>query len=163
MQSVKASQPNQMFRSYRPLFLSILFVLLVGAGLYAASLYVASRGETSPQELVVISQETLAKQYGLGVNLVAVTAAGGMVDLRLQILDAEKAKAFLEDPANMPALSVGDDVVLRVNEEGAMQDIQFENGKSIFVLYPNAQNIVKTGVPVSLQFGDLLVGPIPAK
>ena len=163
MQTAKASQPNQNLKSYQPLFLSILFALLVGLGLYAANLYIVSRGKTASPEMRVISQETLREQYGLGVNLVAVTAAGGMVDVRLQIIDGEKAKAFLQDPANLPALSVGDDVVLRVDEEGVLQDIQFENGKSIFILFPNAQNAVKSGVPVSLQFGEVQVEPIPAK
>jgi hypothetical protein len=49
---------------------------------------------------------------------------------------------------------VGTDVVLRTAEDVAKQEIQFENGKSIFVLYPNNQNAVKTGDTVTLVFGS---------
>jgi hypothetical protein len=116
----------------------------------------------SPQ-MTTISQSALEEDYGLRVQLLAVTAAGGMVDLRLQIVDAEKAKAFLEDPANFPALRVGNDVDLRVSEDIAEQGIQFENGKSIFVLYPNTQNVLKSGDPVNIDFGDHQLEAIEAQ
>jgi len=92
-----------------------------------------------------------------------VTAAGGLIDLRLQIVDAEKAKSFLKDPINFPALRLEDDVFLRVSEDVAKQGIQYENGKSIFVLYPNAQNVIKSGDPVTIVFGDLQLEATQAK
>ena len=58
---------------------------------------------------------------------------------------------------------MGDDVVLRTAEDVAKQEIQFENGKSIFVLYPNNQNVVKSGDPVTIVFGDLQVEAIEAQ
>jgi hypothetical protein len=58
---------------------------------------------------------------------------------------------------------VGNDLVLRTSQDAAEQDIQFENGKTIFLLYPNAQNIVKPGDPVNIVLGDLQVEAIQAK
>jgi len=56
-----------------------------------------------PPGMTMISQSALEEQYGLHVNLVAVTAAGGLVDLRLKILDGEKAKSLLGDPKHFPS------------------------------------------------------------
>lgn len=139
----------------------LVVVLLVG--------FLAYRRAQKPEapveshQITTISQDTLAGDYGLRVQLVAVTAAGGLIDLRLQIVDAEKAKSFLKDPINFPALRLEDDVFLRVSEDVAKQGIQYENGKSIFLLYPNAQNVVKPGDPVTIVFGDLQVEAIKAQ
>lgn len=141
----------------------ILVVVALLIGFFAYRGAQKSGAPAEPQETTIISQDELEADYGLQVQLVAVTAVGGLVDVRLQIVDAGKAKALLEDQANFPSLLVGDDVVLQVSGDIAEQGIQFENGKSIYVLYPNAQSTVKSGDPVILQFGDLQVEAIPAK
>jgi len=149
------------FSSNKFLLLAIILVVLLTLGLYG---YNAFRASQPPQAgTVTITQGVLEENYGLRVQLVAVTAAGGLVDLRLQIVDADKAKALLEDPTNLPALKVGDDVVLRTSEAAAEQDIQFENGKSIFVMYPNTGDVLKPGDPVNIIFGDLQLEAIQSK
>jgi hypothetical protein len=30
-------------------------------------------------------------------------------------------------------------------------------------MFPNAQNVIKPGMPVSIRFGDILVGPMNAR
>jgi len=148
--------------SNKYLLLAIILVILLALGLYS---YNAFRAASQPQQAgtVTITQGVLEENYGLRVQLVAVTAAGGLVDLRLQIVDAEKAKALLEDSANLPALRVGDGVILRTSEAAAKQDIQFENGKSIFVMYPNSGDALKPGDPVNIIFGDLQLEAIQSK
>jgi len=149
------------FSSNKFLLLAIILVVLLALGLYG---YKAFRTSQPPQAgTVTITQGVLEENYGLRVQLVAVTAAGGLVDLRLQIVDAEKAKALLEDSANLPALRVGDGVILRTSEAAAEQDIQFEDGKSIFVMYPNSGNALKPGDPVNIIFGDLQLEAIQSK
>jgi len=155
-----ATGDNTFLNKYLVPVLIGVVLLLVG--------FLAYRGAQKPEAsagspvITTLSQSALEEQVGLRVQLVAVTAVGGLVDLRLQIVDAEKAQAFLGDPVNFPALRAGNDVVLRTSDDGAEQDIQYENGKSIFFLFPNAQNAVKPGDPVTLVFGDLQVEPIPA-
>jgi len=152
---------RRQFSSNKVLLLGILLVILLAFGLYA---YNSFRACQPPQAgTVTITHAALEENYGLRVQLVAVTAAGGLVDLRLQIVDAEKAKAFLEDRANLPALRVRDDVVLRTSEDAAAQDIQYEDGKSIFVMYPNSGDTLKSGDPVNIIFGDLQLEAIQSK
>lgn len=161
MIDAKTKMMRRQFSSNKPLMVTIILIVLLALGLYG---YNAFRAFQAPQAgSVTITQSTLEENYGLRVQLVAVTAAGGLVDLRLQILDAEKAKAFLDDSANFPALRAGDDVVLRTTEDAAAQDIQFENGKSIFIMFPNSGNILKPGDPVNIIFGDLQLETIQSK
>ena len=111
-----------------------------------------------------ISQADLEEQYGLRVRLVAATAGGGMVDVRLKIIDAEKAKTLLQDPKNFPALWIADsDITLGIPDETRSQEIKFEKDNIIFILFPNAHGVVKPGTPVSLVFGDIRMEPVVAK
>jgi hypothetical protein len=113
---------------------------------------------------MLITQSMLEEQYGLRVNLVAVTAAGGLVDLRLKFVDAEKARSLLQDPKNFPALWIADGGVrLDAPEDVKAKEIQFEKDGNVFLMYPNAGDVVKPGVAVTVVFGDLQVEPIAAK
>lgn len=162
MQSIKARAVPSQTRSNKLLILVVVFVVLGAIGLVSYLAFNQTKLQSPPQAAQVVSVGKLGEQYGLGVNLIAVTAVGGMVDLRLEIIDAEKAKTFLEDKANFPKLQVEDNV-LQISEDIASQPIEFENGKSIFVLYPNAQNAVKPGDLVTILFGDIQTEAIQSK
>ena len=163
MIDAKTKPMGRQSSSNKSLMAAIILVFLLTLGLYGYNAFRAI--QPSQPGTVSITQSALEENYGLRVQLVAVTAAGGLVDLRLQIVDAEKAKAFLDDQTNFPALRVGDDVVLRTSEDAvaAAQDIQIENGKSIFIMFPNSGNTLKPGDPVNVVFGDLQLETIQSK
>jgi hypothetical protein len=161
MIEAKTKSMRSSFSLNKYLLFAIIMVILLAFGFYD---YNTSQRFNTPQAVVTtITQSNLEKNYGLRVQLLAVTAAGGFVDLRLQIVDASKAQALLKDNANLPALKISDDVVLRTSEDAAEQDIQFENGKSIFVMYANSGNILKPGDPVNIIFGNLQLETINSK
>jgi len=140
----------------------LVFILLVGLLAYRSM----NKPESGviPSGMTEVSQSMLEEKYGLRVNLIAVTAAGGLVDVRLKIVDGEKAKSLLQDPNNFPALWIADgDVTLIVPEENRAQEIKFENNANLFVMVPNARNMVKPGTPVVVRFGEIQVEPITAK
>ena len=146
--------------------LLFVFILIgfLGIGLYANNVFKAFQPSSLPRGTTVISQSLLEEKYGLRVNLVAVTAAGGMVDLRLKIIDGEKAKSLLQDKKNFPVLVASDGKTqLNVSEETKSQEIKFENGVDIFLLFPNAGNAVKPGASVTLMFCDTALEPIDAR
>jgi hypothetical protein len=147
--------------SNKYLLLAIILVIVLAVGFYGYNAFRAS--QSSHVGTTTITQSALEENYGLRVQLLAVTAAGGLVDLRFQIVDADKAQAFLDDPENIPALLVGEDVVLQTSLDAAQQDIQYENGKSIFVMYPNLGNVLNSGDPATIIFGDLQLETIQAK
>jgi hypothetical protein len=164
MQNVNARPTIPLIQSNKSFPIAvILVVVLMVIGISTYNAFRAAQVQPLPQTATVLSQPMLAEQYGLGVNLVAVTAAGGMVDLRLKITDSQKAKALLGDQANFPTLRASNGVVLQAAQDIASQPIKFEDGGNIFVLYPNGQNAVKSGDPVTIVFGGIQVEPIPAK
>ena len=164
MESVNARQANLSFQSFKPTLIALILMIVLGSGLYAFNkMNKGSQASAGSPATSVISLQTLEEEYGLGVNLVAVTAAGGMVDLRLRISDSQKAKALLGDQANFPKLRASNGLVLQASEDVAAQPVKFEDDGNIFVLYMNAQNAVKPGDPVNIVFGDLQVEAIQTR
>jgi hypothetical protein len=109
----------------------------------------------------MISAKDLAELYGLRVTLIGVTAGGGLVDLRFKILDAQKAMKLLENHDNMPALiPAGSQVRLGIP---GVHGAEYETGKVYYMLYGNANGIVRPGTPVSVAFGNLVLEPITAQ
>ena len=143
----------------------VLVVVLASVALVGLLACTAlSRRAAAPPGATLISQSTLEEQYGLRVNLLAVTAAGGMVDLRLKVLDAVKARLLLQDSKRNPALFVpGQGVILTAPEGSQAQDSALENGGIIYFMFPNVRNAIKPGAPVTVTFGDVALEPIPAK
>ena len=149
--AVMQSRPNKI--------VPVAIILIV---LIAASLVLFRSYQSKPSAATVISQSALEEKYGLRVNLIAVTGAGGFVDVRLKIVDGEKAKLLLTDANNFPALMIGD-IVLNAPEDTKSQKMRFENNAGMFIMYPNSGNAVKTGTPVTILFGDTALEPITAR
>jgi hypothetical protein len=167
MQAMKADRTNKIPQpKITNLFIpgAFILIILIILALYVTNAFKAFQAASLPQAAVSISPGVLEKQYGLRVNLLAVTAAGGMVDLRLKMLDGEKAKTLLQDKKNFPSLLVQDgNIMLKASEDTSNQEIKFENNGGLFLLFPNTANAVKPGSNVILVFGDLQVEPIIAK
>jgi len=102
------------------------------------------------------SFQALEGQYGVQVSQIAVTAMGSIVDVRLKVLDVDKANTLLEDHA---ALLVGDTLILAPN----MHRHTLKQGKPYIVFYPNQQQLIQPGTPVNLVFGDILSEPVGVK
>lgn len=156
-QTLKSSRATIQPISNKFLFLIIVLIVLLGIGLYTSNTLKALRPAAA-----TISQSALEDKYGLRVSLVAVTAAGGMVDLRLNVVDAEKATALLQNKKNFPRLLVNGRV-LDVAEETKSQELKLEDNGSLFLLFPNAGNAVKPGTSVTLLFGEIALEPIEAR
>ena len=110
-----------------------------------------------------ISESTLEQEYGLRVTRIGVTAAGGMIDFRLQVLDAGKARPLLTDPARLPSLVVPDGGATLTNPGSTDPDMQIEDGRVFFVLFPNTGSAVQPGTSVIVAFGDLRLEPMTAQ
>jgi hypothetical protein len=163
MQNSKAGRVAAQPLSSRFLFVAILLLVVLGFGLYTNNVFKAFQPSRS-QDARQISQGLLETKYGLRVNLIAVTAAGGMVDVRLQVVEAEKAKALLQDKKNFPTLLVdGTSTRLNASEDTKSQEIKLEDGGNLFLLFPNAGNAVRPGASVTLLFGDTAVESLPVK
>ena len=132
--------------------------------------FFAYRALSSPQTATTdessaayVSPSVLEERYGLGVRLIGVTAGGGMIDFRLKILDPEKARGFLEVPANLPRLIVAESGEALMGTEELDEDVSWEEGGILFILFSNTNGTIKPGTPVIVEFGDVQLEPILAQ
>lgn len=117
------------------------------------------RADTTP-----ISRDALVKRYGIRLNLVAVTASGGLVNLRFTITDAKKAKRIFTNAGVMPTVVAEDSgVVLVAHHAGHHAKVTPLTGASYFVLIGNAGGAVQRGVPVSVLFNTVRVEHVTAE
>lgn len=125
----------------------LVLPLLLVAGLTALSLtYFADPLNAEP-----VSADTLAEDYGIRVDLVAVTAAGGAVDVRFTVLDADKAGHLLHDDETLPVLIVNaDNLVIRLRSVHRHNDPAVLDRASYFMLYPNPGGHVQAGSEISV-------------
>jgi hypothetical protein len=162
--TISPVQANRSPRSRRGMIalLSIAVIVIIAALLaYQSS---ANRSSTAAPAINAISASVLAARHGLRVNLIAVTAAGGLVDVRLKVLDAEKAKALLKIPQNFPALKVGSsDITLTASEDSRAQVDSLKDDGLIMILFPNTGSSVKSGNSVNMMFGDMQLESIVAR
>jgi hypothetical protein len=100
-----------------------------------------------------ITQDTFQEEYGMQVGRAALTFRDGIVDVRMKVLDPEKAEQLLED--GHFALLVGDTLIPSPHVSRHML-----KNRTIIVLFPNQKNIVKSGTPVSIVFENLRVVPV---
>ncbi len=145
------------------LLIGLLLGLLV---LFGFIINRATRGSgTSQTAGELLSEQALAERYGIQVNLIAVTAAGGLVDIRLKILDAEKARLLLQESIDVPKLRIGEDEALLTGPEDAADQIlnTLEDEGIIFLMYPNVAGVLAPGKLVTVQFGDIWLEPVPAQ
>jgi hypothetical protein len=100
-----------------------------------------------------LNQETLKEEYGMEVSRAALTFRDGIVDVRMKVLDPEKADPLIED--GHFALLVGNTLIPAPHIHRHML-----KNKTIIVFFPNLQKIVKSGTPVSIVFENLRVEPV---
>ena len=164
MQAVKTNRtPVPQNSTNRFISIGIILSILIIGILYVNNVSRAFQVTASPNGTGVISQEALEEKYGLRVNLIAVTAAGGFVDVRLKIVDGEKLKLLLSDKNNFPTLTNKQGVVLSAPEDIKSQKIEFISGGNLFIMYPNSGNAIQHDTPVTVLFGNIAVEPINAK
>lgn len=142
---------------------AIILSFLIIIGLYISNAYSAFQVASLPKGTVVISPIEFEEKYGLRVNLVAVTAAGGFVDVRIKIVDGQKSKLLLADKQNFPTIYTEQGVVISAPEETKSQEIEFISGGNLFIIYPNSGNAINPETPVTILFGDLALEPITAR
>jgi hypothetical protein len=93
--------------------------------------------------------------WGVRVAHLAVTADGGLVEMRFLVLDSDRALAMMQDLANVPILRVeGTDVTIR---SAALMTAKHSVavGRTGFMLYRNTKGSIKPGTSVSVIFGEL--------
>lgn len=106
-----------------------------------------------------ISFATLEDEYGVQVSLAAVSMMDSIVDVRLKIVNPDKAHALL---MNQAALLVGEEELILAPHMHSHNGGRLKAGKMYIMFFPTGQ-IVSSGSRVSLVFGPVRVEPFEVK
>ena len=112
----------------------------------------------------------IEERSGERFTQVGITTDGGMVDLRYQVLDPDKAMALMsmsmaEADANpaAPKLIIEQDGTEIANSE-VMSMKQLPEANYIqFILYANPRGLLKPGMQVTIVVGDLRLAHVPVQ
>ena len=105
----------------------------------------------------VVTEAGLAARSGVVITQVAVTGAGGLVDVRFEVVEPNRA-ATVHDPATPPAIIdeqtglVVHDLFMDHSHTGA-----FKAGVTYYYVFTNPQNRVRRGSEVTVLLGGVAV------
>jgi hypothetical protein len=93
----------------------------------------------------------LEEKYGVQVSLVANSMMGSIVDVRLKVVDPDKAHALLQ---NQAALLLNQESLVLAPHMHSHGSTRLKVGKIFTIFFP-AQQIIHPGSSVSLVFGPV--------
>jgi len=111
----------------------------------------------------VVDAAALESATGIRVTLVAVTADGGLVDLRFTVVDQAKASHLMHDPSTMPSLYVERSGRVLSPSHPLAHKVTVLDGATYFLFYPNAGGAIQNGTSVSVIVDGLRTAPIVAQ
>jgi hypothetical protein len=100
----------------------------------------------------------LEERYGVQVSLVAVSMIDSIVDVRLKVIDPQKAAELLK---NQAALLVDQQALVLAPHQHHHGSIQRD--KIHFLFFPTQNGTVQTGSAVSLVFGSVRVETVTVR
>lgn len=118
--------------------------------------HVASLEDVCSTPLTSFSE--LESRYGVQVSLIASSMVDTVIDVRLKVIDPEKAAVLLK---NQAALLVGQEALILAPHQHHHGSIQRD--KIHFMFFPTQNNTVHTGSVVSLVFGAVRVEPVTVR
>ena len=139
-------------------------VLLLSIGFLTIFQWYSQRSDPRMHNVVQITSQYLAQEYGLQVSLIGVTMMDSSIDLRFRVLDANKAARLLDDPTKKLVLIVENDENMIIQPVHLTRHQLMLNDGGVFnMFFPNVKNAIHSGTPVNLVFGDMKLGPLSAQ
>ena len=158
------SSDNLLFRYALP-FASILLVAAIGLSTqqWDAAFKLAYGHHVGSLDQVCSTPPTtlaeLEEKYGVQVSLVATSMMGSIVDVRIKVIDSDKALALLQ---NQSALLVNQQALILAPHMHAHSNSRLRAGKIFTIFFPT-QRLIIAGSQVSLVFGPVRVEPVTVK
>jgi hypothetical protein len=142
-----------------------LIALLLVLGALARELWPRpERGVDVRTGTTAVTAKGMAARRGIDVTLIGLTAAGGLVDFRYQVVDPDKANPMIHDLGLFPKVieeSTGATLAMRSLPHNHKKELEF--GGTYFFLLPNAHNALHRGSRVTLVIGDARLEHIVVK
>ena len=110
-----------------------------------------------------VTEDGLVEKIGVRIVYVAVTGDGGLIDLRFQVIDPEKANA-IHDEDNPPTIIDGTTgLVVNSLLMGHAHTAPYNAGQTYYLIFENPGNIVQSGNQVSVLLGNAEVDHVIVK
>ncbi len=136
----------------RQLMLALGVVVLLLAGLAAWRAYDSSRISWEPGTMPISPE--IEEKFGVRFTFVAVTAGGGMVELRYRVIDEGKAANFGHYTETSPMLIAEDTgEIVDVTIMG-LHNHRVEPGRTYYVLYRNTGGAIQPRRPLTIAIGE---------
>ncbi len=159
-----APGPGQAARS-RTVLRDNLTALALAAALLLLSVVFVIVAPPAPSSAAgsIPTSPAIEAKWGIRIAHVAVTADGGLVDVRFVVLDPDKALDMMQDVNNLPVLlpEGTSAVVGSVAQMAARHDLN--PGQTYFLLYRNPAGALRPGMRVTVRFGDLTLQHVAAE
>lgn len=132
------------------LVLLLAVVLAVGARALGAAATDDVRSGTH-----AVSAEEFSADTGITVTLLGVTAGGGMIEFRYQVVDPDKASLVLHDDSRRPVLVAEDSgATLAMLSRPHSHKAELQLGGTYFFLMANTRNALRDGTNVTVIIGE---------
>jgi len=111
----------------------------------------------------IVTEDDLVEKSGVKIVYVAITGSGGLVDLRYQVIDPDKASALHDE--NYPPAIVDETTGLVVSQllMGHAHTGDYTAGQTYYLIFENPGNILQTGNTVSILLGNAEVEHVTVK
>jgi hypothetical protein len=144
--------------------------VLIAAGIGALVLWLPQRSSGEPSvnpppewQRPAVSASGLAERSGVRLIRVAVTGGGGLLDLRYQVVDPNKAVAVHEDQTPPAIIDERTGLVLNRLLMGHAHKGQLKPAVSYYLVFENTGNWVRRGSKVTVLLGDAQVEHVVVK
>lgn len=111
----------------------------------------------SDMPATTVSTQAFEAQWGIRVTLVGVTADGGLIDLRYQVIDAQKAGGIATDQTSVPILIDEQSGIVIGSSVMSHAKHVMAAGQTYFQLYRNRHGAIQHGHPVTIRIGDVQI------
>ncbi|CAN5455489.1 hypothetical protein BH10ACT6_BH10ACT6_13860 [soil metagenome] len=133
--------------------IGLVGILLLAAGAGAALGWWPGQKADVRAGTTLVTAEGMGARYGIDVNLIGVTAAGGLIEFRYQVVDPDKADMMIHNDKLLPIVVVEDSgATMVISRPHHASEIKL--GGTYFFLFANAHNAIHAGSRVTLVMGD---------
>lgn len=156
------AKPDQSLLSFKIQQIATWSILLLAVGAFIAwQLFV--RTNANRQDFTIPTNPEIEERFGVRFTFIALTADGGLVDLRYKVIDEGKAKNFGHYTETSPMILVEDTgTVIDVTRMG-LHNHRVEQGRIYYILFRNSGNAIRPGDKVTLAIDDLAIKHITVR
>jgi hypothetical protein len=166
MRDLVLGQPGggRRIRAFGAVSGAALVVVLAFAGyklVHSSGAAPAAPSKAAAEAAPLVSATAFQAEVGVRISQVAVTGAGGLVDLRFQVLDSSRAASVHTTPPTLVDESTG--VVVNQLFMGHAHKGRMKAGQRYYLIFNNPGNLVERGSRVTVQLGAARVAHVPVR